>query len=432
MKGTFQETLDYLFSLLPMYQRVGSSAIKKNLDNTIALCVHLGDPHLKFRSIHIAGTNGKGSTAHMLASVLQSAGYHTGLYTSPHLKSFTERIKINGVEISEGYVVEFVRELKPLIEEVRPSFFELTVAMAFKYFADNQVDVAVVEVGLGGRLDSTNIITPMVSLITNIGLDHHEMLGDTLPKIAFEKAGIIKENVPVVISEYQEEVQGVFTEIAGSKRAPLYFTSKEYQGKNLERGNYRIKFDLYQKDKLILADLVCDLPGEYQIKNIPAVIKVLELLPENQFVVSDSDLRKGLAQVVENTGLKGRWQVLQDKPLVVCDTAHNEEGMWEIVQCISGRKYENLHLILGMVKEKNAKSMINLFPKDANYYFCQPNIPRMQDAKVLLNVARESGRNGKTIENVNNALKEALSKAKEGDLIFIGGSNFVIAELNNL
>ncbi len=431
MNSNFQEVLSYLYGLLPMYQRVGNSAIKKNLDNTIALCKHYGDPHLKFKSIHIAGTNGKGSVSHMLSSVLQEAGYHTGLYTSPHLKSFTERIRVNGLNISEEYVIDFVESSKAIIEKVEPSFFELTVAMAFKYFADSRVDLAVVEVGLGGRLDSTNVIHPLVSLITNIGLDHAEMLGDTLEKIAFEKAGIIKQGTPVVISERQETISNVFLEQAGNKKADLYFAGDELQCKNVRSEIYRLKFDLYKCNQLMIEGLVTDLAGKYQVKNVPGVIKVLELLPQ-EFSVSKDEIRKGLGKVVVNTGLKGRWQILQESPLVICDTGHNVEGITEVVRNLSETPYHKLYLILGMVKEKDCQKILELLPKEANYYYCEPDIPRMQSAVRLNEVARSIGREGGIIPDVNEALDFVLQKANKDDLIFIGGSNFVIAELKNL
>lgn len=432
MNKEFQQILDYLYGLLPMYQRTGSLAIKKDLDNTLALCRHLGNPHKKFKSIHVAGTNGKGSSSHMLASVLQEAGYHTGLYTSPHLKSFTERIKIDGVCIPEEFVIQFVNGLKPVIEQIMPSFFELTVVMAFDYFARREVDIAVVEVGLGGRLDSTNVVNPEISLITNIGLDHAEMLGDTLEKIAFEKAGIIKKDVPVVVSEYQEEVAPVFEDIAKKKKTRLHIANKSLHTTNVKNEGLRLVFDVAEGKKTRFTRLVSDLPGTYQLKNIPGVIKTLDLLPSGEFVISESALRKGLASVKNNTGLKGRWQTLGQNPLVICDTGHNEDGIKEVAKCISATKYNKLFIIFGMVKDKDPKKLLIHLPKEAKYYFCEPDIPRKLPADSLNDIAREADRSGIVIEDVNAALKTALQEAGENDLIFIGGSNFVVAELENL
>ncbi|MCK5101735.1 MAG: bifunctional folylpolyglutamate synthase/dihydrofolate synthase, partial [Cyclobacteriaceae bacterium] len=321
----FKDTLEYMYTLLPMYQRVGKIAFKKDLTNTIKLCEILGNPQHKFKSIHIAGTNGKGSSAHMIASVLQSAGYKTGLYTSPHLKSFTERIKIDGREVEEQFVCDFIDGIKSEIEEIQPSFFEITVAMAFKYFLMQQVDVAVIEVGLGGRLDSTNVVTPIVSLITSIGLDHTDMLGETLPEIAFEKAGIIKEDVPVVISESQHEITKVFKRKAHELNAPLFFADQEYDVSISQNSSIDLEFNAKSSTNTIIAKT--DLAGEYQIKNIPGVMKVLDLMNLQGFHISDDHIHNGFSHVVKNTGLLGRWQKIHDNPLTICDTVHNELGI---------------------------------------------------------------------------------------------------------
>ncbi len=432
MSSTFKEVVEYLYGLLPMYQRVGNVAFKKNLDNTIALCEHLGNPHLQFELIHVAGTNGKGSSSHMLASILQEAGYHTGLYTSPHLKSFTERIRIDGVEVSEEFVVEFVQQNKAIIEKIQPSFFELTVAMAFQYFALNKVDIAIIEVGLGGRLDSTNVISPLVSLITNIGMDHMDMLGNTLPLIAAEKAGIIKKNTPVVVSELQEEIEQVFIEKSRKENAPLFFASNEYSCTKREEKPFFLSMDVFRNGQLAYENLITDIPGIYQLKNIPGVIKTIELLPEEKFVVSESELRKGIAHVKTNTGLKGRWQVIGENPLIICDTAHNSEGIREVVKGFGSIPHENLHIILGTVNDKDTNKLFPLLPKSAKYYFCEPNIPRKKPAEQLLSEAHAFGIHGEAILNVNEAIAKAKSEASINDLIFVGGSNFVVAEINEL
>jgi dihydrofolate synthase/folylpolyglutamate synthase len=432
MNSTFNEVVDYLYGLLPMYQRVGNAAIKKNLDNTLALCEILGNPHLKFESIHVAGTNGKGSSSHYLASVFQEAGYHTGLYTSPHLKSFTERIRLNGIPISEEYVVDFVNKIKPDMERIQPSFFELTVVMAFKYFADNKVDIAIVEVGLGGRLDSTNVISPLVSLITNIGNDHADMLGDTVEKITFEKAGIIKRNTPVVISEYQQDVADVFSKKSIELNAPISFASKEYHCEILDENPFRLSLDISKNGKVKYENIVTDLPGKYQLKNIPGVIKTLEILPEDKFSISESELRKGLGKVKTNTGLKGRWQVLQEKPLLICDTAHNEDGIREVAKSISSINYHQLHIIIGMLSDKDSIKALRLLPINAKYYFCEPDVPRKKPAEQLYADAKSIGLEGKIIKDVNEAIAIALKDAESDDLIYIGGSNFVVAEINDL
>jgi dihydrofolate synthase/folylpolyglutamate synthase len=402
----YKETLDWMFSKLPMYQRQGNTAFKKDLTNTLALTEHLDNPHQQFKSIHVAGTNGKGSTSHMLASILQEAGYKVGLYTSPHLKDFRERIKVNGNLICKNCVINFVKRNQSFLEQQKLSFFEMTVGLAFEYFMKQQVDIAVVEVGLGGRLDSTNIITPEVSVITNIGYDHTQMLGETLAEIAFEKAGIIKENVPVVIGEKQKEVLDIFIAQADEKKASLTVAEDEV-------------FEIYKTD----------LQGLYQQKNIKTAIQTINVLKEKGFAISDKNIVEGLQKVVKNTELLGRWQILQDKPKIICDTAHNKEGLGHVLKQLEKEHYENLHIVLGVVNDKNLETILPMFPKKAQYYFCKPNIPRGLEAAILQKEATKFKLNGKVFTTVNEALDTAKSVAKIGDLIFIGGSTFVVAEV---
>ena len=400
----YQETLDCMFAQLPMYQQKGKSAFNGKLDNIIKLVDHSNHPEKEFKTIHVAGTNGKGCSSHILASVLQEAGYKVGLYTSPHLKDFRERIKINGVHVSEDYVIDFIDKNKAFLTENKLSFFEMTVGMAFDYFALERVDIAIIEVGLGGRLDSTNIIIPEVSLITNIGLDHMDMLGTTLPQIASEKAGVIKPNVPVVISEYQEEVASVFMEAAQARDAEIIFAENEK-----------------------LPDYRTSLLGNYQRMNVRGVLATLKQL--KGYDVQEDHIRAGLLNVVENTGLLGRWQVLGEHPLTVCDTAHNSEGLAVVLQQINQQKYKTLHFVLGFVKEKNLESILPLFPAEARYYFCSPQIVRRLDEKVLQEKAAEYGLLGEVYGSVNEALISAKKEAENSDFIYVGGSNFVVAEV---
>jgi dihydrofolate synthase/folylpolyglutamate synthase len=425
----YQQTLDYLYATLPVFQRIGAAAYKNDLLNTLALCKALGDPQNKFKSIHIAGTNGKGSSSHMIASILQSAGYKTGLYTSPHLKEFTERIKIDGKEVEQEFVVGFVERMKPVLEEIHPSFFETTVAMAFDYFAIEKVDFAVIEVGLGGRLDSTNVITPLVSLITNISYDHTDLLGDTLPKIAAEKAGIIKPKIPVVISERQPGVEHIFIKKAADEGSPISFASDLYQ---LDAMDSPGVYHVYRDGKETLKDLECELKGIYQRKNIPGVLMTVDKLREQGYTLSDEAVRKGVARVVSLTGLKGRWQRLDEHPLVVCDIGHNEDGIRVVVQQIQRLSYEKLFIIFGMVKEKDSTSVLRLLPQEADYFFCQAKIPRAMPAIELAAKAKAAGLTGRVVEDVNEALRQAKAKATRNDFIFIGGSTFVVAEIDNL
>ncbi len=429
MADDYHSTLDYLYKNLPMFQRVGAVAYKPDLSNTIRLCKALGNPQEKFKSIHIAGTNGKGSSSHMLAAMFQSAGYKTGLYTSPHLKEFTERIKINGTEITQRYVVDFVKRIKPEIEKIQPSFFEITVAMAFDYFASSRVDMAIIETGLGGRLDSTNVITPVLSLITNIGYDHMDLLGHTLPLIAKEKAGIIKAGVPVVISERQPETEKVFELQAKELNAPIVFAADRF---SVRQKNKTTLFDVYDHDEILLSDLNPELKGNYQRKNIPGVLMCAHQLQKLGIDLTTQNIRDGIEQVVSLTGLKGRWQKLGENPLVICDTGHNVDGLKEVVAQIRAQQYKRLFIVLGMVKDKDISNALRLLPQEAYYFFCQASIPRALDAEVLQTQAAEAGLHGEVVHDVNSAIAAAKSKANKEDFIFIGGSTFVVADIENL
>lgn len=402
---TYQETLDWMFAQLPMFQQQGASAYKKDLTNTLLLAKHLGNPERTVKCIHVAGTNGKGSTSSMIASVLQEAGYKVGLYTSPHLKDFRERIKINGKEISETFVVDFIADNKSFFEEHQLSFFEMTVGLAFDYFAEEKVDVAVIEVGMGGRLDSTNIITPLVSVITNIGFDHTQFLGNTLEAIAFEKAGIIKPNVPVVIGEYTEETRPVFVTKSEECKSEIYFASD-----------------------LIQDEYPCGLLGDYQIHNKKTVVQTVEVL-KSSFKISEEQLENGLLHVVTNTGLLGRWQQIHSNPKVICDTAHNSHGLKIVLNQIQKESFAHLHFVLGVVNDKDLDAILPLFPKNANYFFCKPNVPRGLDEKKLQQKAADFGLNGKVYDSVSEAYREALRVSEKNDFIYIGGSTFVVAEI---
>jgi dihydrofolate synthase/folylpolyglutamate synthase len=415
-----------------MYQRVGPAAYKNNLDNTLRLDNFYGKPHHKFKSIHVAGTNGKGSVSHMLAAVFQSAGYKTGLYTSPHLKDFRERIRIDGKMIPENEVVHWVENYKANNElwKIEPSFFELTVAMAFDYFAKEKVDIAIVEVGLGGRLDSTNIITPEVSVVTNIGLDHTALLGNSLEVIAQEKAGIIKNIIPVVIGTTQKETQQVFTKMAAEQKAPLYFADKEYSvcyAMNDFEGNQLLAVE--KSGKQIYRQLKLDLKGAYQQKNLPAVLKTLELLQAKGWNILQEHIEMGLAAVGVQTGLLGRWQVLGANPRIVCDTAHNADGIAEIVKQFEQIPYKQLHIVLGVVNDKEPEKVLKLLPQNAAYYFTKANIPRALDENVLAKSAAGFGLKGQAFSGAEEAFHNAKMNAGKDDFIFVGGSTFIVAEI---
>jgi len=426
----FSEAIDYLYSRLPVFHRIGPKALKPGLDNTLQLCAELGNPQTKFRSIHVGGTNGKGSTAHMLAAVYQSAGYRVGLYTSPHLKSFTERIRINGQPIAEEDVAAFVTHHQSLIETVEPSFFEVSVAMAFDYFAQAAVDIAIVEVGLGGRLDSTNIITPLMSVITNIGYDHTDILGDTLPAIAAEKAGIIKPGVPVVISETQTETTPVFSKKASDEQAPILFADTRYTvlDDGLANGVRQVRVT---RDGMPPIALDLALAGTYQLRNLPGVLAAIDGL-QSLLPVAEADLRYGLRSVVLLTGLLGRFQQLADSPLVIVDTAHNEPGLQAMMETVASMDYSRLHIIIGVVSDKPAGPLLEALPSQAIYYFCQADSPRALPAMLLQTEGYAIGRCGESYSNVNVALEAAREEALPTDLILITGSNYVVAELTDL
>ncbi|RZJ91339.1 MAG: bifunctional folylpolyglutamate synthase/dihydrofolate synthase [Chryseobacterium sp.] len=425
----YQQTLDYLYSKLPMFTRVGASAFKKDLTNTIIFCEALDNPQQKFKTIHVAGTNGKGSTSHMLAAILQAQGYKTGLYTSPHLKDFRERIRINGKMISKSEVISFVKNQEKLIDEVEPSFFEVTVAMAFDHFAKHQVDIAIIEVGLGGRLDSTNIIQPELSVITNISMDHTNMLGNTLEEIAGEKAGIIKKNTPVVIGEIQAKSAPVFIAKAKEMNAPILFADAILTAQNFKIRNAKLSLAVYQDDQIKYENLICDLTGTYQHKNILTVLQSIAVLNTTKtFQVSNDSIYAGLKQVKKLTGLQGRWQTLSKNPLVICDTGHNEAGIAEVIKNIAQTPFEKLHIVFGMVKDKDISKVLSMMPKNATYYFCKPDLERALDANELKNQAKAFKLYGKSYPSVVDAKENAMKSAKENDLIFIGGSTFVVAE----
>jgi len=427
----YQETLDYLFNALPMFQRVGASAYKADLTNTIALCIHLGNPQEQFKSIHVAGTNGKGSTSHSLASIFQAAGYKTGLYTSPHLKSFTERIRINGEEINKEDVVQFVATHKGFLDQLQPSFFEMTVGLAFWYFAKEEVDIAIIEVGMGGRLDSTNVISPDLCVITNIGFDHTQFLGDTLPQIAGEKAGIIKEAVPVVVSHTQKEIQSVFLQKAASMQANLVFADQRWEVSKIREAAFRKASYIVKGGKEIF-DLEFDLQGDYQRFNLPGILESVEQLRQQGWKLTKEALQLGLAHVSEYTGLKGRWQILQTQPLTIADTGHNEAGILEVVNQLKNYTYSQLWMVIGMVNDKDISKVLELLPRDATYIFCQANLPRAIDAELLASKALEKGLSGQVIPKVTEAIEFARKNAGADDLIFIGGSTFVVAEIEDL
>jgi dihydrofolate synthase/folylpolyglutamate synthase len=400
---TYQETIQYLYAQLPMFQRVGQAAYKADLSNITRICNLLGNPQNQFKSIHVAGTNGKGSVTHMLASVLQEAGYKVGIYCSPHLVDFRERVKVNGQMISKQEVIDFVAQCKDLFDEIQPSFFEYTTALAFQCFAQQKVDVAVVEVGLGGRLDSTNVITPELSVITNIGLDHTNILGDTIGKIAVEKAGIIKIGIPVLIGEKQLETEKVFEEIASKNSSKLSYAKS--------------------------VDILCDLNGIYQKKNIATAFSAIQLLKEQGWKIEDKAVEDGFLKVAKNTAFMGRWQVLGSNPMIVCDTGHNKEGVEYVVQQLAQEKYEQLHIVWGAVKDKDQSKVLELLPKNAIYYFCAPNLERAMSANELKELAQQKSLRGQSYSSVNDAFLEAKKAANAADFVFVGGSTFVVAEV---
>ena len=425
----YQETLEWMYKQLPMYQRIGAAAYKADLNNTIALLDMLGNPHHRFKSVHVAGTNGKGSTSHMLASIFQEAGYKTGLYTSPHLRDFRERIRINGEMIPEENVVEFIEKHQEFFKAQQLSFFEMTVGMAFDYFANEQVDIAIVEVGMGGRLDSTNLITPELSVITNIGLDHVQFLGDTLEKIAHEKAGIIKEGIPVVIGETQPETHQVFEDKAAECHSPIYFADQIFDCDKVHiESMTQQEYDIWKNSELYLEACTIPLMGNYQKKNLTTVMCATDLL-RKQFELSDDDIRDGVANVIRNTHLMGRWQILDQDPLTIADTGHNVDGIREVVSQLAEMTYNKLHFVIGMVNDKDIDHVLQLLPHNCEYYFCKADIPRGLDANILAEKAFELGLRGSVYNSVRDAYRSAINAAQFDDVIFVGGSNFIVAEV---
>ncbi len=427
---TYANTLEFLYKQLPMFHRIGGAAYKANLDNTITLCNHLKNPQNSFKTIHVAGTNGKGSTSHLLSSILQEAGFKTGLYTSPHYKDFRERIKIDGKMIPEEAVTSFIEDWKDDFEKIGLSFFEMTVGLAFDYFKNEKVDFAVIEVGLGGRLDSTNIINPLVSVITNIGLDHTQFLGDTLEKIAHEKAGIIKPSTPVVIGETQDKTEPVFRNIAKALNATITFADKIFRVSSetfLDEGNRKLEISKQGVSFLPIQNF--PLNGTFQLKNVVTVVQTIQVLKEQGIKISDENLIKGIENVFKNTGLQGRWQILGNAPLVICDSGHNVDGIREVVKNLDNLKPKKLHFVLGMVNDKDIGGILGLLPKDATYYFCKANIPRGLDAAKLASQALAFGLRGMVFSSVKEAYQTALLGCKNDEMVFVGGSIFVVAEV---
>lgn len=425
----YKQTLDYMYAQLPMFTRIGAAALKPDLTNTLALCEALGNPHKKIKTIHVAGTNGKGSTSHMLASVLQAAGYKTGLHTSPHLKDFRERTRVNGQMMPEDFVIGFVEDNKTLFETIKPSFFEMTVAMCFDYFAKQQVDIAIIETGLGGRLDSTNIIQPQLSVITNIGWDHTDLLGDTLAKIAFEKAGIIKPNTPVVIGESDAETAPVFINKAKEESAPIVFADVQIQLQNFDNAGELAVFDVWQNNQLLFGGVECDLTGIYQKKNIATVLAAVLQLQQQGWEITEAHIRQGLKTVKSSTGLMGRWQKLSNNPLTYADTGHNLNGIQEVLKQINLTPHNQLHIVWGMVKDKDITKVLGLLPQNARYYFCNAQLPRALPAAEMQQQAAVFGLQGNHYLTVAEALNVAQTDAQQGDLVFVGGSTFVVAEV---
>lgn len=419
----YEQTLDYLYSRLPVFHQIGSSAYKPGLENTIRILTALHQPQNSFRSIHVAGTNGKGSVSHFLSSILQSAGFKTGLYTSPHLVDFGERIRVNGETIDKQFVVDFVENHKSLIEKVQPSFFEITMAMAFDYFAKSEVDVAVIEVGLGGRLDSTNIIQPELSIITNISFDHEEFLGHTLPEIAAEKAGIIKPHTPVVIGEALSETKPVFIQKALEMNAPIFFSEDSRQ----------VFFERYEENRMWVKtsdgkSYLVGLTGNYQLKNIATVLTAVDQLRKTNFEITEINLKEGLEKVIEKTGLQGRWQIISSSPKIIADTGHNPGGIAFVSQQLKTQQFRTLRMVFGMVNDKDIDTVLTLLPKNGVYYFTQAKIKRAFPSEDLLQKGQLAGLNGKAFSTIEEAIKAALNEADKEDLIFIGGSNYVVGE----
>ncbi len=429
---TYEQTIEYLFSQLPMFQRVGKAAYKANLDNTVALCNTLDNPQNNFPSVHIAGTNGKGSVSHFVASVLQSSGLKVGLYTSPHLKDFRERIKVNGGKIPKKYVTDFVNSHKEKFSTIKPSFFEYTFGMAINYFSDEKIDIAIMETGMGGRLDSTNVVRSIVSVITNIGLDHTQFLGDTLQKIAVEKAGIIKPGIPVVIGQTQKETEGIFKDFANKNDSSILFADQNFTILNCitdYNNSPKLILDMLSVKNKNVTGLISGLAGFYQQKNIVTAFQTIDILKSLKFTISEHSIKDGFRNVVKQTGITGRWQILNKRPLTICDTGHNIDGLKEIISQINKTPHNNLHFVIGMVNDKDLDRLLELFPKKATYYFCKASIPRALDQELLKRKARQYKLPGKSFISVSKAYANAVSNADADDLIFIGGSTFVVAEV---
>ena len=427
---TYDQTIDYLFTRLPMYSRIGAAAFRKDLTNTITLCKSLGDPQTKFKSVHIAGTNGKGSTSHMLAAIFQTAGYKTGLYTSPHLKDFRERIRVNGEMIKEKFITGFVEGIQPLIEEIEPSFFEITVAMAFDYFVKEEVDIAIIEVGLGGRFDSTNIITPELSVITNISYDHMNLLGDTLEKIAFEKAGIIKQSIPVVIGERQPATYEVFEKKAVGQNAPLSFADQKRFVAEWKMEKHELVAEVTTSHNNEKEYYHLDLTGIYQLRNLVTVLETVFQLRQKGWNITDQHIQKAMKQVKKLTGLHGRWEVIRENPFIVLDVGHNEDGIRQLTRQVEITDHEALHIVIGLVKDKELDKIMELLPKHAQYYFTKAQIPRALPEDQLAEKAKENGLTGNHYPEVNKALQAAIGNAGKKDLIIVCGSVFVVGEVN--
>lgn len=426
---TYEQTIHYLYNKLPLYSNIGIKAYKADLNNTIALCEYLGNPQNKIKTIHIAGTNGKGSTSHMLASVFQQCGYKTGLYTSPHLKDFRERIKLNGEMIPQDFVIDFVERTKTFSEEINPSFFELTFVMSLEYFAQQKADIAIIETGLGGRLDSTNVITPEVAVITNIGFDHMDILGDTIEKITAEKAGIIKQNTPVIIGETIPATKSIFLEKAKEKNAPVFFAEEAFKIISATPVNEKLEVKILPNNKAQPKIYTLDLPAIYQSKNLRTVLTALDVL-KNKYALQEENIKYALSHVKDITGLHGRWEVIQKNPLVVLDVAHNVDGIQQLINQITNSSYKKLHIVFGMVKDKEIEKVLELLPKNATYYFTKAQIPRALPEEELLQRAQKFNLKGSSYDEVNKALKTAMDTASEEDMIIVCGSVFVVGEVN--
>lgn len=425
----YKETVDFLYNTLPMFSRIGEKAFKKDLTNTLALCREFGNPEKKFKSIHVAGTNGKGSVSHMLAAILQQSGYKTGLYTSPHLRDFRERIKVNGKMAEEEFVVDFTERVKPLIAPIEPSFFEITVVMAFDYFAFRGVDVAIIETGLGGRLDSTNVIHPLLSVITNIGWDHMNILGDSLPQIAYEKAGIIKEGTPVIIGEENPEVKKVFEKIAAERKAPIHWAYEERRLKRFHYEGEQLLVELMNTSNGNSELYHLDLPGIYQVKNLVTVLSAVDVISHKMNNVDDEAITGALKQVKSLTGLHGRWEMIRQNPRVILDVGHNADGVKQIVAQLQSTTYRHLHIVIGMVKDKDVSSVMRLLPAGASYYFTRAANPRAMPEDQLAEIAGQYGLSGDNYPTVKAALATAVERAGEEDIVLVCGSVFVVAEV---